>query len=251
MSVRSMCAQREAQRPSEPRPRRAPMAEQHMAGLRRPRPSRPTRSSSRCRRRRAAAAARRPSSPGKPTLTPRAGCRRGRPVHGGRRRARQPSTPATSSARRSRSRASSAREPAAATSTAAAKPATAATSSVPERTSRSWPPPCSTAVRRDLAAREQRADAVRSAQLVRGEASAGPARCAAKSTGTCPTACTASLWDSAPYSAARAATSATGCRVPTSLLAHITETTAVRVGRPPPPARPARPGRLRVHRQLA
>src|SRR5205823_548047 len=49
---------------------------------------------------------------------------------------------------------------------------------------------------------------------------------AAKSTGTCPTACTASVWYGTPYPAATAARAATGWTVPTSLLAHIVVTRA-------------------------
>ena len=49
---------------------------------------------------------------------------------------------------------------------------------------------------------------------------------AAKSTGNCPTACTASLCIGTPNSAATAASSAAGMTVPTSLLAHITDTSA-------------------------
>ena len=45
---------------------------------------------------------------------------------------------------------------------------------------------------------------------------------AAKSTGSCPKACTASEWIGTPYDRAIAASSAIGCTVPTSLLAHIT-----------------------------
>ena len=49
---------------------------------------------------------------------------------------------------------------------------------------------------------------------------------AAKSTGSCAAAWTASVWNGMPYSCATAASSATGCTVPTSLFAHITLTTA-------------------------
>ena len=49
---------------------------------------------------------------------------------------------------------------------------------------------------------------------------------AAKSTGSCAAACTASVWKGMPYSCATAASSATGWTVPTSLFAHITLTTA-------------------------
>src|SRR5690606_23100212 len=51
---------------------------------------------------------------------------------------------------------------------------------------------------------------------------------APKSTGTWPTACTASVWNGTAYRAASSAISATGWTVPTSLLAHITLTRATR-----------------------
>ena len=50
-----------------------------------------------------------------------------------------------------------------------------ATSSVPERTSRSWPPPCSSGVHGDVAAEQQRADADRAAELVPGDRHRGDA----------------------------------------------------------------------------
>ena len=53
---------------------------------------------------------------------------------------------------------------------------------------------------------------------------------AAKSTGTAPTAWTASVWTGMPCSAASATTSSIGWRVPTSLLAHITEMRATESG---------------------
>ena len=102
-----------------------------------------------------------------------------------------------------------------------------ATSSVPERTSRSWPPPCSSGVQPTSRAEQQRADAGRAAELVPGRRSARRRREAAKSTGTWPTAWIASVWNGMPRSAASAASSATGCTVPTSLLAHIAVTTAI------------------------
>ncbi len=45
-------------------------------------------------------------------------------------------------------------------------------------------------------------------------------------TGTWPKACTASVWNIAPAAWQRRPISSTGCRVPTSLLTHITDTTA-------------------------
>ncbi|MNE22522.1 hypothetical protein D3C80_1157380 [compost metagenome] len=47
-----------------------------------------------------------------------------------------------------------------------------------------------------------------------------------RSSGTLPTACTASVWNITPNSSAMRAISSTGNSVPVSLLAHITETTA-------------------------
>ena len=53
---------------------------------------------------------------------------------------------------------------------------------------------------------------------------------AAKSTGTWPTACTASVCTGMPCSAAISTTSSIGCSVPTSLLAHMTEISATEAG---------------------
>ena len=53
---------------------------------------------------------------------------------------------------------------------------------------------------------------------------------AAKSTGSCPKACTASEWIGTPYARATAVSSVTGCTVPTSLFAHITVTIATDAG---------------------
>ena len=53
---------------------------------------------------------------------------------------------------------------------------------------------------------------------------------AAKSTGRIPTACTASVWIGTPYRCATAASSRIGLTVPTSLLAHITDTSGGRLG---------------------
>ena len=105
-----------------------------------------------------------------------------------------------------------------------------ATSSVPERTSRSWPPPCSSGVHGDVAAEQQRADADRAAELVPGQRSARrrrtrrsrPAPGRPPAPRRCATGCR--------RSAAIAASSPTGCTVPTSLFAHITVTSATVVG---------------------
>ncbi len=56
-----------------------------------------------------------------------------------------------------------------ASSTAAANPAIAGVSRVPLRMSRSWPPPCTSALTVDLTAHDERAHAVRAAELVAGE----------------------------------------------------------------------------------
>ena len=91
--------------------------------------------------------------------------------------------------------------------------------------SRSWPPPCSTGTGVTPRARI-------SAPTPTGPPSLWPvtvsasAPLAAKSTGSCAAACTASVWNGTPYSCATAASSLTGCTVPTSLFAHITLTTA-------------------------
>jgi hypothetical protein len=50
---------------------------------------------------------------------------------------------------------------------------------------------------------------------------------AAKSTGIWPIAWMASVWNGMPRAAASAASSATGCTVPTSLLAHMPVMTAI------------------------
>ena len=86
---------------------------------------------------------------------------------------------ASGTARRARRRRASraARRPARATAAsrrstasvaAVARPTAPATSSVPERTSRSWPPPCSSGTHADVAAQQQRAGADRAAELVPG-----------------------------------------------------------------------------------
>jgi hypothetical protein len=109
---------------------------------------------------------------------------------------------------------------------AAAAIATApATSGVPERTSRSWPPPCSSGT-----------------QLVSRRSSSAPTPVgppnlwaatliaerplAAKSTGIWPTAWIASLCIGTSNSAAMVANSVIGMMVPTSLLAHMIDTNA-------------------------
>ena len=104
----------------------------------------------------------------------------------------QRAPPAPSSARRSAGDA--------VTAAAAARPAIAGVSSVPERTSRSWPPPWATGTGVTPRPSEERADTDRPAELVARTASARRRREAAKSTGRCPTACTASVWKGRPCS---------------------------------------------------
>ena len=137
---------------------------------------------------------------------------------------------ATSPSRSALTRAACSACRATASSTARANPAMAGVSIVPERMSRSWPPPCSCGV-------TSRSRRTTSAPTPYGP----PTLCAvsvsastpeaAKSTGTWPTACTASVCTGMPWACASATTSATGWTVPTSLLAHITETRATLAGR--------------------
>ncbi len=138
-------------------------------------------------------------------------------------------TPATRASRSAASWAARSGCSRTATSTAAANPASAGVSRVPERTSRSWPPPCSsgTGARARLSSK---------APTPRGPPSLCPVTvsastpAAAKSTGTWPTAWTASVCMGTPAAWATSASSATGCTVPTSLLAHITLTRATPSG---------------------
>ena len=118
---------------------------------------------------------------------------------------------------------------------ATAKALIAGASRVPERTSRSWPPPCSTGT-----------GATARPRISAPTPTGPPSLCAvtviastpdaAKSTGSCAAACTASVWKGTPYSCATAASAAIGCTAPTSLLAHITLTRAA-------PSAPSGPGR--------
>ena len=82
-----------------------------------------------------------------------------------------------------------------------------AASSVPERTSRSWPPPCSSGVSATLAAEQQRAGAERAAELVPGERQRVDAATRRSRPAGCPTACTASVCNGTPCSWATAASS--------------------------------------------
>ena len=234
-------------------PRRSPSrAARARAGARRP--SRPSRWSTRCRGRRAASAASRPRSRGSRGARCRA-AGRSPPVQ------RAPcrwASGTTSMTRRTRSSRSAATRAACsawcltASSTAAANPAIAGVSRVPLRMSRSWPPPWTSGVDAELAAHDERADAVRAADLVAGEGQRvdagggevdrhrrrppGRRRCA-------------------PGCRARprcATTSSIGWSVPTSLLAHITEISATGRGSrstQPRAARRGRAGRVRVDGQ--
>ena len=190
------------------------------------RPSRPSRWSSRCRPRPAASAGRRPSSPGTATLaTP--GSLLGRV--GGAVHAPRPATAAATAADQAgaqRPQPRPARGPAGstATSTAAANPATAATSRVPGADVALLTAAVLHRGQVDLAPGQQRADPVRAAELVRGEGhQVQPAGGEVDRRRDRPPArrrCATARRARRPG----AATAATGCRVPTSLLAHITET---------------------------
>ncbi len=104
--------------------------------------------------------------------------------------------------------------------TAAARPAMAGASSVPERTSRSCPPPCCTDTGVSPLASS-------SAPAPMGPPTLWPVSVSAsapepeKDTGNCPSACTASVWNGMPWSWAMAASTWIGWTVPTSLLAHM------------------------------
>ncbi len=96
---------------------------------------------------------------------------------------------------------------------------------MPERTSRSWPPPCSSGVHSTSRASSSAPTPIGPPSLCPETLSAATPL-AAKSTGTCPTAWIASVCSGTPAAAATLASSAIGWTVPTSLLAHITVTTA-------------------------
>ena len=130
-------------------------------------------------------------------------------------------SPAISSARRGASRTAS--------STAVARPTTPGVSSVPDRTSRSCPPPCSSGVSATSRPSSSAPAPMGPPSLCPVSVSASTPD-AAKSTGRIPTACTASVCSGTPCSCATAASSRTGLTVPTSLLAHITDTSATEPG---------------------
>ena len=108
-------------------------------------------------------------------------------------------------------------------STAVAKATMPGTSSVPERTSRSWPPPCSRGV-------QATSRPSSSAPTPTGPPSLWPVMdrpsAIPKWTGSWPMAWIASVWNGMPRERAVSASSATGCTVPTSLLAHMAVTRA-------------------------
>ena len=133
------------------------------------RPSRPSRWSTRCRWASSSSSSASPSQPGKEkcALPGSRSAGSGSPLqHGVRARPRGRRRPARRAARA---------DPgglAGRSSAAHARPrrrsrAIAGASRVPERTSRSWPPPCSSGTQLDVAAEQQRADADRAAELVR------------------------------------------------------------------------------------
>ena len=138
-------------------------------------------------------------------------------------------TPSTSAVRNRVSSPANCSRRLAASRIAVAKPSTPGVFRVPERTSRSWPPPCSTGMH----------------STPRPSSSAPvpyapPSLCAvtviastpesAKDTGRMPAACTASVWNGMPCSCAIAASCSIGWMVPTSLFAHMMLTTATASG---------------------
>ena len=94
----------------------------------------------------------------------------------------------------------------------------------------SWPPPSTSGTSVDAVAHDERADALRAAELVAGDrdevGGRGVRRAGRATAAPAPRRC------AAPRAGARsrtsAATSASGCTMPVSLLTSITETTAVR-----------------------
>ena len=107
----------------------------------------------------------------------------------------------------------------------------AATSRVPDRTSRSWPPPCSSGVH-SASRRSSSAPAPIGPPSLCPVIVSASTPLAAKSTGTCPTACTASVCSGTPTSCATAASAGMSLTVPISLLAHMTLATATSVPSP-------------------
>ncbi len=96
------------------------------------------------------------------------------------------------------------------------------------RRRRSWPPPTRSGSNRPRPlAHPERGGAERAVELVAAEASGSRPRAPSTSTGILPTAWTASQSTGMPRSRQAAATSATGCSVPSSLLASIRQTSRV------------------------
>ncbi len=135
------------------------------------------------------------------------------------------STPSINRSRNALSRAPFASIPSTAMRAAAAMPTAPATSAVPERMSRSCPPPCNNGTH-VTSRRSSNAPTPGGPPNLCAATLIADSPLAAKSTGSWPTACTASLCIGTPYSAATSASSAAGMTVPTSLLAHITDTRA-------------------------
>ena len=135
-------------------------------------------------------------------------------------------------------------------SAAAAKAAIAGVSRVPDRTSRSCPPPCCTGVSFTARPNHQRADADRAADLVPGDGH-GVQPGSLEVHRQEPKAWTASEWTGIAAPGRRSTISATGWTLPTSLLAHITVTKAIEAGSRDSSRRTAGQGddAVRVHRQ--
>ena len=112
-----------------------------------------------------------------------------------------------------------------ATLAARANAAANATGWVPDRTSRSCPPPNPTAAgtteRRASSAPTPTGPPILCADTLIRSTPLAP-----KSNGRCPKACTASVCIHAPSAAANSPTAETGCTTPVSLFTHITDTTA-------------------------
>src|SRR5919112_1430544 len=151
-------------------------------------------------------------------------------------------TPATSRSRSTDSRAARSSRSVTARVVATCSPTIAATSRVPERTSRSCPPPCSRGVH-SASRRSSRTPAPIGPPSLWPVMVRASTPLAAKSTGTCPTAWTASLCSGTPTSCATSASAARSLTVPISLLAHMTLARAT--SSPVPSAACSAPGAIR------
>ncbi len=140
-------------------------------------------------------------------------------------------TPATSRSRSAATRAARSTRDAVLAVVATARPTMAATSRVPERTSRSWPPPCSSGVHSASRRSTSTPAPIGPPSLCPVMVSASTPL-AATSTGTWPTACTASVCSGTPTAWATAASAARSLTAPISLLAHMTLATATSVPSP-------------------